>query len=265
MTDIAADPMGQKPLLSIDRGPASTALFMLLAGTLAIATLVDLRQAILFVIGGLLGVTLYHASFGFTGGWRRLVVERRGAAMRAQMLMIAITAIAFIPILSLGSIFGQPVVGATAPVGISVLLGAAMFGLGMQLGGGCGSGTLFTVGGGSARMLVTLLFFIFGALLGTLHLPWWLEQLVAATDRSWRKPWSACGDCRYAGQFGGRRLGDGACGATRAWLTGANNAFQRNRLELDFARPMASGQCRGASGAAQSHYIAYGRSPWPQN
>ena len=176
MTDIAADPMGQKSLLSIDRGPASTALFMLLAGTLAIATLVDLRQAILFVIGGLLGVTLYHASFGFTGGWRRLVVERRGAAMRAQMLMIAITAIAFIPILSLGSIFGQPVVGATAPVGISVLLGAAMFGLGMQLGGGCGSGTLFTVGGGSARMLVTLLFFIFGALLGTLHLPWWLEQ-----------------------------------------------------------------------------------------
>jgi hypothetical protein len=51
-----------------------------------------------------------------------------------------------------------------------------MFGLGMQLGGGCGSGTLFTVGGGSARMLVTLVFFIIGALLGTAHLPWWLAQ-----------------------------------------------------------------------------------------
>ena len=56
-----------------------------------------------------------------------------------------------------------------------MLVGALIFGLGMQLGGGCGSGTLFTVGGGNARMLVTLAFFIVGALLGTAHLPWWLE------------------------------------------------------------------------------------------
>ncbi|MEZ5806024.1 MAG: YeeE/YedE thiosulfate transporter family protein [Rhizobiaceae bacterium] len=41
-----------------------------------------------------------------------------------------------------------------------------MFGLNMQLGGGCSSATLFTVGGGSSRMLVTLLFFIVGALIG---------------------------------------------------------------------------------------------------
>jgi uncharacterized membrane protein YedE/YeeE len=72
--------------------------------------------------------------------------------------------------------FGRPLAGAIAPVGVSVVVGAALFGLGMQLGGGCGSGTLFTVGGGSARMLVTLAFFILGALLGTAHLPWWLAQ-----------------------------------------------------------------------------------------
>jgi len=35
---------------------------------------------------------------------------------------------------------------------------------------------LFTVGGGSARMLVTLAFFIIGALVGTAHLPFWLQQ-----------------------------------------------------------------------------------------
>jgi len=176
MTDIAAGLAPQKPLIRLDRGPVTVALLALLAGTIAIGTLVDIRQAVLFLIGSLLGMTLYHASFGFTGGWRRLVVERRGSAMRAQMLMIGVTAIAFIPLLTLGNPLGQPLAGAVAPVGVSVLFGAALFGLGMQLGGGCGSGTLFTVGGGSSRMLVTLLFFIVGAVLGTAHLPWWLEQ-----------------------------------------------------------------------------------------
>ncbi|MBL8592649.1 MAG: YeeE/YedE family protein [Devosia sp.] len=149
---------------------------MFVIGSVVIGQVVDLRQTVLFLIGGLLGATLYHASFGFTGGWRRLVVEKRGAAVRAQMLMVAIAAIVFIPLLAGGSAFGRPLAGAVAPVGVSVLVGAAIFGLGMQLGGGCGSGTLFTVGGGSAPMLVTLAAFIFGALLGTAHLPWWLAQ-----------------------------------------------------------------------------------------
>ncbi|HWU19449.1 MAG TPA: YeeE/YedE family protein [Devosia sp.] len=175
MTDATAGSI-RPPSIPFDRGPVWFASLALAIGTFAIWQLVDLRQAALFLIGSLLGLTLYHASFGFTGGWRRLVVEKRGHAMRAQMLMIGVAALAFIPLLTLGNPFGQPLAGATAPVGVSVLFGAALFGLGMQLGGGCGSGTLFTVGGGSARMLVTLAFFIVGALLGTAHLPFWLTQ-----------------------------------------------------------------------------------------
>jgi uncharacterized protein len=175
MTDATAGRL-RPSALPLDRGPVLVAGLGLVAGTLIIWQLVDLRQAVLFAIGALLGLTLYHASFGFTGGWRRMVAEKRGGAMRAQMLMIAVAAAVFIPLLTLGNPFGQPLAGATAPVGVSVLFGAALFGLGMQLGGGCGSGTLFTVGGGSARMLVTLAFFILGALLGTAHLPFWLTQ-----------------------------------------------------------------------------------------
>jgi uncharacterized protein len=175
MTDTTAGQLRPAPI-PFDRGPVWFASLALAFGTLVIWQLVDLRQAALFLIGSLMGLTLYHASFGFTGGWRRMVVEGRGHAMRAQMLMIGVAALAFIPLLTLGNPFGQPLAGATAPVGVSVLLGAAMFGLGMQLGGGCGSGTLFTVGGGSSRMLVTLGFFIVGALLGTAHLPFWLTQ-----------------------------------------------------------------------------------------
>ena len=174
MTDVSLDRSSYLPPVSADRAPMLVAGGMLLLGFLAIANLVGLRQGALFLVGGLLGAALYHGSFGFTGGWRRMVVERRGRAMRAQMLMIGVAAIAMIPLLAAGSLGAQALVGAVAPVGVSVLVGAAMFGLGMQLGGGCGSGTLFTVGGGSARMLVTLVFFITGALVGSAHLPWWL-------------------------------------------------------------------------------------------
>ncbi|KKB13001.1 membrane protein [Devosia geojensis] len=175
MSQISATaPAPSAPGISSDKGVVLVVSLLILIGAQLIGQLISPRQSLLFLIGGLLGATLYHASFGFTGGWRRFVVEKRGRAMRAQMLMIGVAAIAFIPLLGLGNAFGQPLVGATAPVGVSVLIGAAIFGLGMQLGGGCGSGTLFTVGGGSARMLVTLAFFIIGALAGTAHLPYWL-------------------------------------------------------------------------------------------
>jgi uncharacterized membrane protein YedE/YeeE len=150
------------------------ATFVFLLGSLALTELISLNQAVLFLIGGLMGATLFHASFGFTGGWRKFVNEGRGNSIRAQMLMVGLATLAFIPLLALGEVNGQRLVGAFAPVGVSVVFGATLFGLGMQLGGGCGSGTLFTVGGGSRRMLVTLVFFIIGALIGTLHLPAWL-------------------------------------------------------------------------------------------
>lgn len=163
------------PGFTFDKGPAAiTAVLFVLVG-IAISQAVDLKQAVLYGLGGLLGIALYHASFGFTGGWRRFSVEKRGRALRAQLLMIGVAAAVFIPLLSLGNPFGGSVVGAVAPVGMSVLIGAFLFGLGMQLGGGCGSGTLFTVGGGSARMLITFVFFIIGAVIGTAHLPMWFE------------------------------------------------------------------------------------------
>lgn len=175
MTDISANESNKPALPLSNKSPLAVTLAAFVVGALVIAQVSGLRLAVLFLIGGGLGITLYHASFGFTGGWRRFAVHRRGKAIRAQMLMIGVAALFFIPLIHMGAPLGRPLVGATAPVGVSVLFGAALFGLGMQLGGGCGSGTLFTVGGGSARMLVTLAFFIVGAVIGSAHLPWWLE------------------------------------------------------------------------------------------
>ncbi|MEM9096461.1 MAG: YeeE/YedE thiosulfate transporter family protein, partial [Pseudomonadota bacterium] len=101
------------------------------------------------VIGALGGFALYHAAFGFTGGWRRIVRERRGQGFRAQLLLIAMTVLVSFPLLAYGDAIGVDANGWVFPVGVASAIGAAMFGFGMQLGGGCGSGTLFTVGGGS--------------------------------------------------------------------------------------------------------------------
>lgn len=149
------------------------AFILLIIGTIGAYQIVGLNQALLFLIGGALGMTLYHASFGFTSSWRVFIKERRGRGLRAQMIMLALAVLLFFPALGAGELFGNPVKGNVNPVSMSVMMGAFIFGIGMQLGGGCASGTLYTAGGGSARMLVTLLFFCIGSVIATSHLDWW--------------------------------------------------------------------------------------------
>ena len=172
MTTTAAMPSGT---LSPNRPVIVVAAALLVSGVLFIYTGVSGQKSALYAIGAALGFVLYHASFGFTAAWRAVVVEHRGAGIRAQMLMLAVATAIFLPLIATGGVFGQPVIGAIAPVGMSVLVGAAVFGFGMQLGNGCASGTLYTVGGGSTRMVITLVFFIIGSVIGSAHLPWWFS------------------------------------------------------------------------------------------
>jgi len=172
--------MHNLPVANPKQAPAINTGPLVGAGLLASATLaavwlsVDLRQASLLVVGLLAGVTLYHAAFGFTTAFRDLVTERRGAAVRAQMLMLGVAALVFIPLIGSGQpLLGQVPRGAVAPLGVALLIGAFLFGIGMQLGGGCASGTLYSAGGGNLRMAVTLAAFVGGSLIGTAHAPWW--------------------------------------------------------------------------------------------
>ena len=134
----------------------------------------QLRQTLLFFTGLGLGFALLQGMFGFTGGWRKFIRERDSVGLRGQLLLIMLSAALFFPLVG-GAIDGVQVSGAMGQVGISLLVGAFLFGIGMQLGGGCGSGTLFTVGQGQVDMLITLAFFIIGTTLGSAHLGWWLS------------------------------------------------------------------------------------------
>lgn len=131
------------------------------------------RKAGLLGLGTLLGITLYHASFGFSGAYRRFIVERDMSGVAAQLVMLAIAIVLFAPFLAEGEIAGRRVVGAVAPVGVGMAFGAFLFGVGMQLAGGCASGTLFVAGSGNGRMVVVLVMFCIGAFIGSLHLGWW--------------------------------------------------------------------------------------------
>jgi uncharacterized protein len=157
---------------SFDAGPAIGAAAIVLAA-FYLNAVVSWRQSMLFAIGAFAGVVLYHAAFGFTSSWRVFISDRRGAGLRAQMLMLAVTCAVFFPILAAGTLFGQPVRGSISPPGLAVIAGAFIFGIGMQLGGGCASGTLYTAGGGSTRMVIVLAAFIVGSVIGTAHTQWW--------------------------------------------------------------------------------------------
>lgn len=154
-------------------GPAGITTLAIALAAWYLSVTISWRQGALFLVGAGAGVVLYHAAFGFTSSWRVFISDRRGGGLRAQMLMLALTCAVFFPLLASGTLFGQPLRGSVSPAGLSVLAGAFIFGVGMQLGGGCASGTLFAVGGGNARMLVTLLMFIAGSLIGTAHMAWW--------------------------------------------------------------------------------------------
>ena len=153
-----------------------TALAVVILLCIAIASVAPARHVLLFLTGTALGAVLYRSVFGFTSAFRVLLADRRSAGFRAQMVMLGAACLLFFPALASGTLWGQPVVGFVSPVGVSVACGAFLFGIGMQLGGGCASGTLYALGGGSTRMLVTLLFFIVGSVVGVTHLAWW-EQL----------------------------------------------------------------------------------------
>jgi len=138
--------------------------------------IINFQHSLIFVIGLLLGFTLYHASFGFTGGWRNFIEKSDSSALRAQFLMLAFVILLFSGFLNSKSLFFEnSIIGSLAPTSVSVIIGSFIFGFAMQLAGGCGSGTLFTLGGGNTKMFVTLIFFIVGSLVGTYNFTFWLD------------------------------------------------------------------------------------------
>jgi uncharacterized protein len=120
------------------------------------------------ILGGFgLGIAFLKAEFSYTASWRLFLTRGEAGGLLGGLIVIAVAALVIVPVAATLPKFG----GAIAPLGPSLLIGAFVFGIGMQLANGCGSGTLYTVGGGSGRMLIALFCFVFGSVFGSLSLP----------------------------------------------------------------------------------------------
>jgi len=159
-----------------DQAPSSSRVASLplilgaVVGWLAITWTVGLRQGLLFVVGIGFGAILAAVSFGFTTGWRVWIRERDPTGFLAQFLAIGLAMLVSIPLIAAN----DELTGAIAPLSVSLLLGAFVFGAAMQVADGCGSGTLYKAGLGNGFSLAVLPGFIAGSFLGAAHLDRWL-------------------------------------------------------------------------------------------
>ena len=131
---------------------------------------VSARQALLLLVGVGLGGVLAGARFGFTTGWRVLVEQRDPSGVYGQLLLLALLSVLSMPLLAR---FPETT-AALGPLSVSLLVGAFVFGLCMQIADGCGSGTLYKAGLGVPLNMGILPLFALGSFLGSVHLNGWL-------------------------------------------------------------------------------------------
>jgi uncharacterized membrane protein YedE/YeeE len=141
---------------------------------LLIASSQGAAKSTLFLVGLALGVTLFHSRFGFTSAWRQLVAVGQGRALQAHTVMLGLAVVLFAIIFEIGSgWFGTQPGGFYAPITLALFVGAALFGIGMQLGGSCASGTLFATGSGNLAVVITLAGFVAGSGVGVAGWDFW--------------------------------------------------------------------------------------------
>jgi len=136
-----------------------------------LALSVSIRQAVLMLVGVGIGAALAGARFGFTTGWRQLIEQRNPQGVTGQVLLLALASLAALPLLGQFS----ELHAALGPPSVSLLVGAFVFGLTMQIADGCGSGSLYKAGLGVPLNMGILPLFALGSFLGSVHLDSWLS------------------------------------------------------------------------------------------
>lgn len=143
-----------------------------LALVLGVTIFVGARYGFMLAVGLGFGLALEGLHFGFAGPWRAMILRREPGGIWAQLLAIALVSVFALPLIG-----ANPGIinGAQAPIGFSMIAGAFIFGIAMQVVLGCGSGTLVNAGSGNPVSLLALPFFAIGSFAGAYHVFWWTD------------------------------------------------------------------------------------------
>ncbi len=145
-----------------------------------------MRVPALALVGGGIGFVLTKANFGFAGSFRAALQWGDFSGFRAQSVSLAISTLLFFPLLAWSDAAGLGFGGYGSSIGVAFAIGGVLFGVGMQIGGACASGTLYLLGSGDGTLLVTLFFFLIGSVFGAATLDAWtlLPAFPATTSQA---------------------------------------------------------------------------------
>ena len=134
------------------------------------------RNGFLVLLSGLFGFILKFGPFGYTCTFKSMIVKQDFSEYRDMLIMLftgTLLCSIFELFPSLHPVFptnpDAKFSDSSAPIGLSLVIGSFLFGIGMQLGSGCASGTFVGIGGGFLKAYVVLPFFIIGATIFTLN------------------------------------------------------------------------------------------------
>ena len=147
---------------------------MLVAGGCAGAWIwgVDaLTTGLTWGMGCLIGWIMAHYRFGFSGPIRRTITTRDPRALYPIAVLVAALIAGSAVVLSLAGSMGLTLDLSQAPIRPSLVVGAFIFGIGMQIAGRCGSGTLVSAASADQGFIGTLLGLILGVFFASLHRP----------------------------------------------------------------------------------------------
>jgi uncharacterized membrane protein YedE/YeeE len=163
-----------------DLVPFGIGLFVLL---LVAGILLHMKQPILafFWMSGIaFGFILQRSRFCFTASMRDPYLTGVTSITRAVLIALAITSIGFWAIKYGAFLNGTPIPGQNyiVPISLATVIGGLLFGIGMVIAGGCGSGTLMRVGEGFYMQVLSLTFFVIGSTWGTYDLGFWKANFI---------------------------------------------------------------------------------------
>ena len=162
--------------------PYSVGLILIVLILFVILLQKQYTYGVCWILGIGIGIVLRYSRFCFSAAFRDPFLVGNTKLLRAMLLAMMISTIGF-AIIQQNYIQHNPInydliPGAVTSIGAHVMIGAFIFGVGMIIAGGCGSGVLMRIGEGHALQWVVLVGFLIGTVLGAKDYSFWYNHII---------------------------------------------------------------------------------------